>query len=72
MIPRPSGKYVGFGPLSLAKLTHQFEGENDVEFLAIQDAVGTLTDVEQRIYRDHYLRLIGLGRVAANAEKTGD
>lgn len=58
MLPRPNGKYVGYGPLSLAKLTHEVEGENDIEFLAIQDAVSIMTDVEQRIYREHYIRLM--------------
>lgn len=49
---------MGYGPLSLAKLTHEVEGENDIEFLAIQDAVSIMTDVEQRIYREHYIRLM--------------
>ena len=58
MLPRPSAKYAGLGPLTLARLTHQFEGEDDIEFLAIQDAVSVLTDVELRMYREHYTRLI--------------
>lgn len=58
MLPKPSAKYVGCGPLSLARLTHQFEGEDDVEFLAIQDAVNALPDVEQRMYREQYIRLM--------------
>lgn len=58
MLPKPTAKYVGHGPLTLAKLTHQFEGEDDIEFLAIQDAVSALTDVEQRMYREQYIRLM--------------
>lgn len=58
MLPKPSGKYVGCGPLTLAKLTHQFEGEDDVEFLAIQDAVSILEPVEQKMYREQYIRLM--------------
>lgn len=61
MLPRPTGKYVGCGPLTLAKLTHQFEGEDDIEFLAIQDAVGILGLVEFRMYRDQYIRLMRPG-----------
>lgn len=58
MLHRPSAKYVGHGPLMLAKLTHQFEGEDDVEFLAIQDAVSTLTSTEQEMYRRQYIDLM--------------
>jgi hypothetical protein len=58
MLPKPSAKYVGYGPLVLAKLTHQFEGEDDIEFLAIQDAVSTLTPVEQEMYRRQYIDLM--------------
>jgi hypothetical protein len=58
MLPRPNAKYVGCGPLELAKLTHQFEGEDDIEFLAIQDAVSVLSDVEQRMYREQYIQLM--------------
>jgi hypothetical protein len=54
MLPKPSAKYVGCGPLTLAKLTVQFEGEDDVEFLAVQDAVSILPPVEQRMYREAY------------------
>jgi hypothetical protein len=48
------GKYIGCGPLSLAKFTVKFEGKNDVEFLAVQDAVSLLSPVEVRMYRDAY------------------
>ena len=58
MLPRPTTKYLGHGPLSLARLTHQFEGVDDVEFLAIQDQVERLTQTEQRVYREQYLRLM--------------
>jgi len=58
MLPKPSGKYIGYGPLTLARLTHQFEGEDDIEFLAIQDAVSILEPVEQRMYREQYIRLM--------------
>ena len=57
MLPRPSSKYVGYGPLTLAKLTHEVEGEDDIEFLAIQDAVSIMTEVEQRTYRERYVEL---------------
>lgn len=57
MLPRPTGKYVGYGPLTLAKLTHQFEGEDDIEFLAIQDAVSVLTPTELEMYRREYIDL---------------
>ena len=50
MLPKPSAKYVGHGPLTLARLTHQFEGEDDIEFLAIQDAVACLTSTEREMY----------------------
>ncbi len=66
MLPKPSAKYVGYGPLMLAKLTHQFEGEDDVEFLAIQDAVSTLTEAEQRMYREQYVRLMRRGPEAGS------
>lgn len=56
MLPRPSSKYVGLGPISLARLSHKFEDEeNDIEFLAVQDAVSTLTEAEQRIFRESYI-----------------
>jgi len=58
MLPKPNAKYIGLGPLSLARLTHQFEGEDDIEFLAIQDAVSVLAPVEQKIYRDAYLNMM--------------
>jgi hypothetical protein len=61
MLPRPTAKYVGYGPLMLAKLTHQFEGEDDIEFLAIQDAVSTLTPPEQEQYRLRYVDLCRTG-----------
>lgn len=60
-LPRPTAKYVGYGPLMLAKLTHQFEGDDDVEFLAIQDAVSTLTSAEQEMYRQQYINLMRRG-----------
>lgn len=62
MLPKPSAKYVGLGPLSLARLTHQFEGEDDTEFLAIQDAVSVLPPVEQEMYRRAYIDWISLRR----------
>lgn len=55
---RPSAKYAGLGPLTLARLTHQFEGEDDIEFLAIQDAVICLPSTEQEMYRRAYLEMI--------------
>lgn len=58
MMPRPSAKYVGKGPLMLARLTHQFEGEDDIEFLAIQDAVLILGPVEQEMYRRAYIDMM--------------
>lgn len=58
MLPRPSAKYAGLGPLTLARLTHKFDGEDDIEFLAVQDAVSVLTDVELRMYREYYTQLI--------------
>lgn len=55
-LPRPSAKYVGKGPLTLARLSHKFEDEeNDVEFLAIQDAVSVLTAGEQAAFRRAYI-----------------
>jgi hypothetical protein len=58
MLPPPSTKYAGFGPLTLAKLTHKAEDEeDDIEFLAIQDAVSRLTHTEQDMYRDAYIHL---------------
>jgi hypothetical protein len=54
MMPKPSAKYMGCGPLTLAKLTVQFEGDDDIEFLAIQDAVNALEPVERRMYREAY------------------
>lgn len=58
MLPRPTAKYVGKGPLTLARLTHEFEGEDDTEFLAIQDAVSILEPVEREMYRRAYLEMI--------------
>ena len=58
MLPRQSAKYMGHGPLSLARLTHEVEGVDDIEFLAIQDQVERLTRREQELYREHYLRLL--------------
>jgi hypothetical protein len=55
MLPKPSAKYAGCGPLTLAKLTVKFEGEDDIEFLAIQDVVSVLDPVEQRMYREAYI-----------------
>lgn len=62
MLPKPSAKYAGLGPLTLARLTHDFEGEDDVEFLAIQDAVSILTATELEMYRRAYLDLFALRR----------
>lgn len=58
MLPRPSAKYAGLGPLTLARLTHKFEGEDDIEFLAIQDAVYALLPVEQEMYRKAYIEMM--------------
>jgi hypothetical protein len=58
MLPKPSTKYMGHGPLSLARLTHEVEGVDDIEFLAIQDQVERLTWREQDLYREHYMRLL--------------
>ncbi len=57
MLPRPTSRYVGNGPLTLAKLTHKHEGVDDIEFLAIQDAVACLTSTEQEMYRRYYIDL---------------
>lgn len=58
MMPRPTAKYVGHGPLSLARLTHKFEGRDDIEFLAVQDAVASLPGVEQEMYREAYMAMM--------------
>ncbi len=59
MVPRPTAKYVGYGPLTLARLTHKFEDEDDdVEFLAIQDAVSVLSSTEQGMYRRAYIDMM--------------
>ena len=58
MLPKPSTKYMGYGPLSLARLTHEVEGVDDIEFLAIQGQVERLTRGEQELYREHYIRLL--------------
>lgn len=58
MLPRPSAKYAGCGPFQLARLTHQFEGEDDIEFLAIQDAVSVLTEPEREMYRLAYIDMM--------------
>lgn len=55
LLPRPSSKFTGHGPLTLARLTHEVEGIDDIEFLAIQDAVEALTSVEQEMYRRAYI-----------------
>lgn len=57
MLPRQSNKYIGNGPLTLAKLTHQFEGVDDIEFLAIMDAVERLEPGERQAYRHRYIEL---------------
>lgn len=58
MMLRPSAKYVGKGPLTLARLTHEFEGEDDIEFLAIQDAVSILEPTEREMYRRAYIDMM--------------
>lgn len=58
MLPKPSAKYAGLGPLSLARLTHKFEGEDDIEFLAIQDAVSILKPAELEMYRRAYIDMM--------------
>lgn len=58
MLPGPSAKYIGYGPLTLAKLTHKYEGDDDIEFLAIQDAVQCLAPAEREMYRRAYLEMI--------------
>ena len=58
LLPKPSAKYMGHGPLSLARLTHEVEGVDDIEFLAIQDQVERLTRSEQELCREHYIRLL--------------
>lgn len=62
MLPKPSAKYAGLGPLTLARLTHEFEGEDDIEFLAIQDAVSVLTEPEREMYRRAYINWHSLRR----------
>lgn len=58
MLPARSAKFIGLGPLTLARETHRAEDEgDDIDFLAIQDAVEMLTPVEQRIYQDRYREL---------------
>lgn len=58
MLPRPTAKYVGYGPLTLARMTHAAEdAEDDIEFLAIQDAVETLTPAEREHYRRAYIEM---------------
>ena len=57
-LPQPTAKYADHGPLSLARLTHEFEGVDDIEFLAVQDAVATLTGIEQEVYRKAYLDMM--------------
>lgn len=58
MLPRPTAKYVGLGPASLARLSHKFEDEeDDIEFLAVQDAVSVLTEPEQRMFREAYIQM---------------
>lgn len=61
MLPKPTAKYVGLGPFRLARMTHEVEGEDDIEFLAIQDAVSTLTPEEQKMYRLQYVHLCKTG-----------
>lgn len=59
MLPKPSAKYAGLGPLSLARLTHKAEDvDDDIEFLAIQDAVAILTTTEREMYRREYIDLV--------------
>lgn len=56
MLSRPSAKYLGKGPLTLAQLSHQFEDEgDDIEFLAVQDAVAALLPIEQDMFREAYI-----------------
>ena len=56
MLPRPTGKYVGYGPISLARMSHEAEdAENDVELLAIMDAVSTMSEIEQSAFRRAYI-----------------
>ena len=58
MLPKPTAKYFGYGPLTLARLTHKYEGVDDVEFLAIQDAVERLPAAEQEMYRRAYIDMM--------------
>lgn len=56
MLPRPTAKYVGYRPFALARMTHEAEdAEDDIEFLAIQDAVYLLPLIEQAMYRRAYI-----------------
>lgn len=55
-LPRPTSKYFGTGPMELARLSHKFEDEeNDVEFLAVQDAVASLPEGLHQTFRQAYI-----------------
>lgn len=55
-LPRPTDRYFGTGPMELARLSHKFEDEeNDVEFLAVQDAVALLPEGLHRLFRQAYI-----------------
>lgn len=59
MLPPPTAEYAGYGPLTLAMLTHEAEDSgDDIKFLAVQDAVGTLTWEEAEIYRLGYIDMM--------------
>jgi len=59
MLPRPTAKYAGLGPLTLARMTHEAEdAEDDIKFLAIQDAVYCLPAGQQEDYRRAYIDMM--------------
>lgn len=56
MFPKPSARFAGLGALTLARLSHEFEdSEDDVQFLAVQDAVFALSEGEQEAFRRAYI-----------------
>lgn len=53
---RPTPKYAGLGPFTLARMTHEAEdAEDDIKFLAIQDAVECLPANQREDYRRAYI-----------------
>lgn len=55
---KSSPKYVGLGCITLAALGHHYEGDDDINFMAVQDGVNALTQPERDAWRTAWIEML--------------